>query len=83
MTRILPSSAGLVLVVTLAGASAAPFVPPSEMPGRERDRFTESPVEKFMRSGPYTPQVIAPTFKPDCGSHPSGHSKRATKRKTC
>jgi hypothetical protein len=79
MTRISPSIAGFVLAVTLGAATAAPVIPPGEMPGRERDRFTESPVEKFMRPGHYLPP---PLVAPGCGARPPHHSKQA-KRKPC
>jgi len=53
---------GLLLAAGISVAAAAPPVPSSALPGRERDRFTDSPVERFMRPGPYgTPQVIEPT----------------------
>jgi hypothetical protein len=54
------------------------------MPGRERDRFTDSPVERFMRPGPYqTPPVIEST-EPRCDVHQPRHSKtRPPKRKSC
>jgi hypothetical protein len=52
------------------------------MPGRERDRFTESPVERFMRPGPVEPpRVLNPA---DAGCTKSRHAKpRSSKRKGC
>jgi hypothetical protein len=41
-----------VLAAGLCVADAQPFVPPSEQPGRQRERFTPSPVEQFMRPQP-------------------------------
>jgi hypothetical protein len=35
-----------------AGAAAGPNIPPSELPGRERDRFLESPVDRFTQPKP-------------------------------
>jgi hypothetical protein len=68
------------LAAGMVVATAAPLVPSSELPGRERDRFTESPVERFMRSGPY---VSAPVIGPrqrDCGIPPKRHAKRRSAR---
>jgi hypothetical protein len=53
--------AGVVLTVGISLAAAAPVVPSSAMPGRERERFTESPIERFMQpSPPVSPQVTRP-----------------------
>ncbi|HEY4405669.1 MAG TPA: hypothetical protein VGN55_13570 [Xanthobacteraceae bacterium] len=75
---------GLLLAAGISIAAAAPLVPSSVMPGRERDRFTDSPVERFMRPGPYqTPPVIEST-EPRCDVHQPRHSKtRPPKRKSC
>jgi len=76
---------GLLLAAGISVAAAAPPVPSSALPGRERDRFTESPVERFMRPGPYeTPQVIERTTNPQCDVHKPRHAKpRTAKRKSC
>jgi hypothetical protein len=39
----------LLLVVGSCAAVAAPNVPPSDQPGRERQRFLESPVQRYMQ----------------------------------
>jgi hypothetical protein len=77
--------AGLLLAASLSVAAAAPPLPSSVLPGHERERFTDSPVERFMRSGPYgSPPVIAPTPEPRCDAHQLRHPKaRSTKRKSC
>jgi hypothetical protein len=72
---------GLLLAAGMSIAAAAPPVPSSVLPGRERDRFTDSPVERFMRPGPYQPpQVIQPTAEPHCvlgkPRHPKSRSAR-------
>jgi len=76
---------GLVLAAGICVAAAAPVLPSSELPGRERDRFTDSPVERFMRPGPYQPpRVFEPTTAPPCDAHKPPHSKiRSAKRKAC
>jgi hypothetical protein len=49
------------------------------MPGRERDRFTPSPVERFMKPGPYVsaPLVSAPNNKCTVARHSKQRTKRA------
>ncbi|HLH94964.1 MAG TPA: hypothetical protein VKW08_07590 [Xanthobacteraceae bacterium] len=76
--------AGLLLVFASPIALAASPVPSSEMPGRERDRFTQSPVERFMQPGPYQPPpVITPYTGPGCPSRKSLHLKSRSGRKAC
>jgi hypothetical protein len=58
--------------LTLSLAAAQPVIPPNDMGGRERERFIESPVERFMKPGRHgTPEAVdrAP------------ERKRGTKRK--
>jgi hypothetical protein len=82
MNPLLHAIAGLTLAAGVA--VAAPLVPSSELPGRERDRFTDSPVERFMRPGPFEPsQVIAPAAKPQCGVGKPRHAKSRSARKGC
>ncbi len=72
---------GLLLAAGICAAAAAPPIPSSELPGRERDRFTDSPVERFMQPGPYlAPQVVEPAAKPRCGIHKPRHSKAGSKK---
>jgi hypothetical protein len=82
---MLGTSIGLFLAAGISLAAAAgPQIPLSDLPGRERDRFTESPVEKFMRPGvPQPPQVLAPWRGSQC-VNPSRRSKsRSSKHKNC
>jgi hypothetical protein len=54
-------------VLLLFGASLAaaqPAIPPSAMPGRERERFTDSPVERFMKPGPQATPPAVDTARP-------------------
>jgi hypothetical protein len=73
--------AGLVpglLAIGVAVAAAAPAIPGSALPGQERQRFTTSPVERFMGPGPY---VQSPVVTPYSDSCPSPHrSKHGSKR---
>ncbi len=76
--------AGLLLAACISVAAAAPLVPSSVLPGRERDRFTDSPVERFMRPGPNLPQVIEPAAQSQCDVHKPLHSKpRSARRRIC
>jgi hypothetical protein len=60
---------------------AAPVVPSSALPGRERERFMELPVERFMQPGPYTsPQLFEPSAKPGCQAGPASKRHRLPKR---
>jgi hypothetical protein len=43
----------LALIVSgLSSAPAQPRIPSSEMPGRERERFTDSPFERYRKPQP-------------------------------
>jgi hypothetical protein len=85
MNGLLCTVAALLLAAGIAAAMAAPPVPSSVMPGRERDRFTDSPVERFMQPGPYqSPQVLAPATEPPCGAHKVRPGKsRSAKHRNC
>jgi hypothetical protein len=76
---------GLLLAAGISVAAAAPLVPSSELPGRERDRFTDSPVERFMRPGPYqAPQLFEPATEPSCDVRKPRHTKpRSARHKGC
>ena len=85
MHHLLTPIAGLLLAAGILVAAAAPPVPSSVLPGRERDRFTDSPVERFMRPGPYgSPPVIEPSTEPACNAHKPRQAKsRSARRKSC
>jgi hypothetical protein len=81
MKHLLHAIAGLLLAADISIAAAAPQVPSSALPGRERDRFMESPVERFMRPGTQQPpQVIEFPDKPECGVRGSPKSRPARRR---
>jgi hypothetical protein len=84
MMHLLATFAGLLLVANISVAAAAPQIPSSALPGRERDRFMESPVERFMRPGPQQPPpVIELPGKFQCGVHAGSAKARSARRKTC
>jgi hypothetical protein len=70
----------LIIAVLLAAgfsaAEAAPNVPPSELPGRERYRFTPSPLDRFMQPG----QPADRFDRWDCHVTPSSRAKPRTKQ---
>ena len=71
--------AGLIMLAGLKLAVAAPNpnVPSSELPGRERQRFLESPVDRFTQPK----QKARPLWWWDC---PGPKQKRKRdKRKDC
>jgi len=76
------SRCGIAAILLLAGvciADAAPNIPSSELPGRERERFKESPVERFMQP---TPQSTKPLIEWDCRM-PRRSKQRSARRKNC
>ncbi len=84
MSGLLQATIGVLLAAGISVAAAAPAIPSSEMPGRERDRFTDSPVERFMQPGPYqAPPVIEPSTKAPCGVHKPHAKSRSSKRGIC
>jgi hypothetical protein len=56
------SIAAILMTVVAGTAAAAPLVPPSEQPGRERERFTPQPLDRFMQPT----QPAEPLLRWDC-----------------
>jgi hypothetical protein len=74
--------AAILLLASLAAAEAAPNIPPGEMPGRERQRFQDSPVERFMQAVP--PGQAEPVWQWRCeDGKPKAKSKRGKQSKAC
>jgi hypothetical protein len=72
--------AAMLLVAGLSAAQAAPNVPPGEQPGRERERFTPSPLDRFMQPS----QPAEPLIRPDCDDRgPSRPQRRSKRNKDC
>jgi hypothetical protein len=72
------------LAAGMVVATAAPLIPSSELPGRERERFSESPVERFMGPGPYVPAPVFGPLERGCGSTSKRHAKpRSARHKNC
>jgi hypothetical protein len=71
--------AGIHLLAGLIAAAAAPNIPPSEMPGRERGRFQEQPLDRFMQPG--APQKAQPLWQWQCDEPKGRRKKNAGKRR--
>ena len=68
-----------VLVAMSAGADAAPNIPSSELPGRARQQFQESPIDRFTQPS----QKTTPLWQWECDrpkakgrKHSRSNSKR-------
>jgi hypothetical protein len=63
-------------------ASAAPKIPSSALPGRERERFIDPPIARFFWPG--APAVPLLTRRPDCrGIATKSRQQRSKRRKNC
>jgi hypothetical protein len=78
--RIFQLSA-ILLVVGLSVATAAPLVPSSELPGRQRERFTPSPLDRFMQPS----QPTGPLLRWDCDDRgpPPSKQQRSRRNRDC
>ena len=72
LRRLVP----MMLLESISAADAAPLVPPSDLPGRERYRFTPSPLDRFMQP---TPRV-KPLLRWDCDQGRGWHSTQRSRR---
>ena len=77
--------AAMMLLAGISIATAAPSIPPSELPGRERERFRESPLDRFTQPNPpAAPLYEQPNARRDCQSRPARRSKqRVARGKRC
>jgi hypothetical protein len=73
--------AAILLAAGLSVADAAPNVPPSEQPGRERERFTPSPLDRFMQPN----QQREPLIRWNCEDRGAARSQRqrSNRNKDC
>jgi hypothetical protein len=72
LRRLVP----MMLLASISAADAAPLVPPSDLPGRERYHFTPSPLDRFMQP---TPRV-KPLLRWDCDERRGWDSTHRSKR---
>jgi hypothetical protein len=68
--------APILLLASTVTATAAPLVPPSDQAGRERYRFTPSPLDRFMEPNP----PAKPLLRWDCGERQSWRGKARSRR---
>jgi hypothetical protein len=73
------SAAVILLVAGMAAAEAAPLVPSGDLPGRERYRFTPSPLDRFMQPQPR----VKPLLRWDCGEHRAYSPHRSQRHRRC
>ena len=66
----------ILLLGGISAAEAAPLVPPSDLPGRERYRFTPSPLDRFMEPQPRT----KPLLRWDCDDRSARRSQQRSRR---
>ncbi|HEY7665543.1 MAG TPA: hypothetical protein VH934_20695 [Xanthobacteraceae bacterium] len=73
---MVPRLAAIVLIAGIASAGAAPLVPPSDQPGRERYRFTPSPLERFLEPGPPAKPLLRWQCDPGRTARAKSHARR-------
>ena len=72
--------APVLLLASTVAAAAAPLVPPSDQAGRERYRFTPSPLDRFMEPNP----PPKPLLRWDCDERQSRRGQpRARRNRNC
>jgi hypothetical protein len=72
------SAAVILLIAGIAAAEAAPLVPSGDLPGRERYRFTPSPLDRFMQPTP----PAKPLLRWRCGERPNS-PHRSQRHRRC
>jgi hypothetical protein len=72
------STAVILLIAGIAAAEAAPLVPSGDLPGRERYRFTPSPLDRFMQPTP----LAKPLLRWKCGERPNS-PHRSQRHRRC
>lgn len=66
----------VLLVAGIGAAEAAPLVPSGDLPGRERYRFTPSPLDRFMQPNP----PARPLLQWDCAPRRAWRGKPRSRR---
>ena len=70
-------AAAILLAVGLTAAAAQPLVPPSDQAGRERYRFSPSPIERFMQPQP----LPEPLIRRGCDNRNGSQAKQQRARR--
>ena len=68
--------AAILVLAAISVADAAPNVPPGDQPGRERERFTPSPLDRFMQPN----RPAEPLLRWDCDDRGAARSKQRSRR---
>jgi hypothetical protein len=79
MSTLVHTVIAMLLAAITAGADAAPNIPSSELPGRERQRFQDSPIDRFTQPG----QKAQPLWQWECDPSKTKsrkHSRSNSKR---
>ena len=71
--------AAILLLAGIAAAEAGPSIPSSELPGRERQRFLETPIDRFTQP----PKGQAPLWSWDCEPGQAKSKKKRGRKKGC
>lgn len=81
MIRVLARIAGILLAAGMSIADAGPNIPPSELPGRERERFQPSPLDRFTE--PSAKQRTGQHWRWECRSKKKrgAHHQRSVSRR--
>jgi hypothetical protein len=69
--------AAILVAAGLTAAAAQPRVPSSDLPGRERYRFTPSPIDRFMQPQP----LPEPLIRRGCDSRDGSWTKQQRARR--
>ena len=78
-TTIVWRIAAVLLLAGTAAAAAAPLVPPSDQAGRERYRFTPSPLDRFFQPRP----PAKPLLRWDCDGRTWRGKPRSRRNQHC
>jgi hypothetical protein len=74
-----PPIAVILLLVLTSATYAAPLVPPSDQPGRERYRFEPSPLDRFMQPN----QQREPLLRWECDDRSPRSKQRSRRNRDC
>jgi hypothetical protein len=74
--------AAIFLLIGIGVAGAAPNIPASELPGRERERFLESPIDRFTNPSRQTEPLIRWECR-DSAPQRRGKKQRAKRKRGC
>jgi hypothetical protein len=71
--------AAILVFAGLSAGNAAPAVPSSDLPGRERFRFEPSPLDRFMQPN----QQREPLLRWECDDRSPRSKQRSRRNRDC